>query len=304
MSIRSLVVNIIDEVIPSRRAKRKRYRHEERLMRQKYVQMEKLNSEKLIPCDASALGEFSSDDLKKIFTNQELAVEWQNVERTLTRLDLPEMTGGVNRGDQRAIYYLVRALCPSSVLEIGTHTGCSLVNIVLAAQKLKSLPEAIETTITTVDILDVNDQEKKPWLEAGAKCSPKELINRIGCENLVTFKIQNSLEFLANVTVEEKFDFIFLDGSHDALDVYREIPAALRRLKQRGFILLHDYFPNLKPLWSKCAPIPGVRLAIQRLENEGVNFIVVPIGKLPWPTKLNSNITSLALLTSRCESGF
>jgi len=261
--------------------------------------MEKLNSQKTIPCDAFALGEISQNDLNKIFSNQELALAWQKVEQTLGKLDLPEMTGGVNPGDQRAIYYLVSALRPNSVLEIGTYIGCSVVNIALAAKRLRNLPKPVKTTITTVDEIDVNDPVRMPWLESNAKCSPKELIDSIECGDLVTFAIQNSLEFIGNAAIEEKFDFIFLDGSNEAPQVYREIPAALRLLKQSGFILLHNYFPDLEPLWSNDVLIPGVRLAVQRLENEGARITAMPLGELPWPTKLGSYVTSLALLSRK-----
>jgi hypothetical protein len=61
-------------------------------------------------------------------------------------------------------------------------------------------------------------------------------------------------------------------------------------------ILLHDYFPDLKPLWSNGRVIPGPWLAIERLKREGAPLTVKPFGALPWPTKLNSNNTSLALL--------
>lgn len=297
MSIRSLASTILDKVIPKRRAKREKRALEGKLMYRKCVEMEKLYNQKTIPCDTSALGEISQNDLNKIFGDQQLALAWQEVEQTLGKLHLSEMTGGVNPGDQRVIYYLVSALKPKSVLEIGTHIGCSLVNIALAAKRLRGLPKPTRATITTVDITDVNNPAIMPWLEANAKCSPKELIDRIGCIDLVTFVIQDSLEFLGNEAIEEKFDFIFLDGSHEALQVYREIPAALKRLNQSGFILLHDYFPDLEPLWSNNEVIPGVRLAVHRLENEGARITAIPLGELPWPIKLDSNVTSLALLS-------
>ena len=67
-------------------------------------------------------------------------------------------------------------------------------------------------------------------------------------------------------------------------------------LNDDGVILIHDYFPNLEPLWSNGSVIPGPFLATERLKNENANLVVFPLGELPWPTKLKSNITSLALL--------
>ena len=71
---------------------------------------------------------------------------------------------------------------------------------------------------------------------------------------------------------------------------------ALKMLNPNGVILLHDYFPGMKPLWSDGTVIPGPYLATERFVKEGINLTVLPLGELPWPTKLGSNVTSLALL--------
>ena len=71
----------------------------------------------------------------------------------------------------------------------------------------------------------------------------------------------------------------------------------LKLLKENGVILLHDYFPNLQPLWSDGGVIPGPWLAVNRLKEEGADLSAIPLGMVPWNTKLNSHYTSLALLT-------
>ena len=87
-----------------------------------------------------------------------------------------------------------------------------------------------------------------------------------------------------------------LDGDHAPSAVYQELPAALRVLQSDGVILLHDYFPALKPLWSDGAVIRGPWLAIERLRSEGAKIKAIPLGELPWHTKLGSRRTSLALV--------
>jgi hypothetical protein len=79
--------------------------------------------------------------------------------------------------------------------------------------------------------------------------------------------------------------------------VYKEVTAALNLLNKGVLILLHDYFPNLKSLWSNGSVIPGPFLAIKRLIDENVNIHILPLGELLWPTKLGSNVTYLALLS-------
>jgi predicted O-methyltransferase YrrM len=96
---------------------------------------------------------------------------------------------------------------------------------------------------------------------------------------------------------DSKFDFIFLDGDHSAKTVYREIGHALKLLNKNGTILLHDYFPNLKPLWSNGNVLFGPYMAVHRLIQEGLSINAIPLGLLPWSTKMNSNRTSLALLS-------
>ena len=149
-------------------------------------------------------------------------------------------------------------------------------------------------TLLDVDIADVNDPVVKPWLDFDSKYSPVEMIENSGFANFVQFVTGNSLEYLSNC--KQKYDFIFLDGDHRAQTVYREIPAALKLLKKEGVILLHDFYPDLKPLWSDGFLIPGPVLATDRLIAEKATLAVIPLGDLPWPTKLGSHKTSLALL--------
>ncbi len=248
-------------------------------------------------CPVENLGHLTELELRRIWDDADLATDWQQASTALAALELPEMTGGVNPGDQRALYYLIRSLRPRRVLEIGTHIGCSTANAALAAKQLRAAPEPVATTIVTVDVRDVNDPQTRPWQDYGARHSPRQLIERLGCEELVNFVVSPSLDFLRSSGNAEAYDFIFLDGDHSAATVYQELPAALGRLAPGGTILLHDYFPDLRPLWSGAPPIPGVQLAIQRLQNEGAAFRVLPLGALPWPTKRNSNVTSLALAT-------
>jgi hypothetical protein len=149
--------------------------------------------------------------------------------------------------------------------------------------------------LVSVDVEDVNSLEG-PWRRFNLESSPSQMVQDMGCGNLVTFITRKSLEFLEQPP--HLFDFIFLDGSHAASIVYQEIPLALRALAKNGVILLHDFFPNNKPLWSSNRRIiPGPWIAVERLRVEGAALAVQPLGALPWATKLGSNVTSLALLT-------
>jgi predicted O-methyltransferase YrrM len=212
---------------------------------------------------------------------------WLYASRQIERAGLAHNPGGINPGDRRAVSSLAARLGPGAVLEIGTHVGSS--TLALAA----SLPAS--SRITTVDIIDVNDPISRPWERFGSQYSPKELTDRESVR--VEYVTSNSLDFLAQTT--ETYDFIFLDGDHGPRTLYQELPLACAHLNRDGLILIHDYFPDMKPLWPDGRRIPGPWLATQRLIREGASLRIVPLGQLPWPTKQGTNVTSLAVALAR-----
>ena len=226
-----------------------------------------------VSCDVSALAR----DYPALVDSS----DWPDVERRLAFGS--ERDQAVNPGDQRLVYALARTLRLQDVLEIGTNVGGSTVMFAMAMGDRGRL--------TTVDIVDVNGPDG-PARRIGRE-TPAELLQRLGQRN-VTFVTSRSTDFLRSC--DRRFDLIFLDGAHEADVVYREIPLALGLLKPGGVILLHDVFPNLKPLWADGKVIPGPWLAIERLKRESAALRVEPFGRLPWATKQGSNVTSLALL--------
>lgn len=247
-------------------------------------------------CETSRLGTFNRRSLDEFFNCPQVANDWAADRRRIDLLNLPEMTGGVNPGDCQALYYLVRKLKPVRILEIGTHIGSSTIALALAAGR--NTAEGVATQIVTVDIRDVNDPGTRPWIDAGSPASPRALLTTLELIDLVEFNVGTAVETLAEPA--EGFCMIFLDGDHSAEAVYGEIPLALQRLSPTGpgVILLHDFFPGMRPLWTGQDPLPGPFQAIERFRSESANFDVLPLGELPWPTKLGSNLTSLAILTS------
>jgi predicted O-methyltransferase YrrM len=250
-----------------------------------------------VACDTRALAPLHSFDRKAAFDRKDLDEEWRAAESKIAGLGITDRAGGVNLGDRRALYYLVKYLRPRSVLEVGTHVGASTVHIAAALAALANENPAERYSLTTVDIVDVNDTVTKPWQRLGSTFSPAEMIERLGYTNLVTFKAKSSLDYLAECP--QRFDFVFLDGFHTASHVVHEIPAALNKLAQGGYVLLHDYYPNEQPLWTDGHVERGPFLATEKLRSAGAALEVLPLGALPWPTKLGSNVTSLALLGGR-----
>jgi cephalosporin hydroxylase len=242
---------------------------------------------KYIP-ELQNINKINKDDLEKIFNSENLRLIWEGIREEFSKLKIPSFKGGVNNGDQRAIFYLISNVKPRTVLEIGTHIGCSTVQIALAMKQYGA------DRLLSVDIEDVNDENNKYWEINGSTYSPKKMINMINTDKFVEFKVSDSVVFLEKC--KEKFDFIFLDGNHKAKFVYREIVLASKLLNSGGAILIHDYYPNNKPIWGEKV-IPGPFLAVSRLLKENNDFRIVPLGSLPWETKNGSKITSLAMLS-------
>ena len=151
-------------------------------------------------------------------------------------------------------------------------------------------------TIDTVDIIDVNNTDDRNWEKYKSQNSPKKNLIDNKCDKFVNFITSNSDSFFRNT--QKKYNFIFLDGSHRADDVYKEISYALKILEKNGIILLHDYFPNGNILWAATNKIIyGPYLALKRIQKDGNTIKVFPLDNLPWQTKFNTNKSSLALLS-------
>lgn len=238
--------------------------------------------------DTSALKPANTLDPSQIWNDPLIAQDWEKDHAALRDIMTEEhMNGGVNPGDQRALYYLTRALQPKNFLEVGTHIGASTMFIACA------LRANGDGRMTSVDIYDVNDPETANWNYYGAADSPRQALTKAGCEDLVTFSAEGALPFIQRT--DQTFDFIFLDGDHKAAAVYKEIAAALKILAPGGVILLHDVFPDGRPLYPDNNIIHGPWQAALRIHKEVPSLKILPLGNLPWPTKQGVNTTSLAL---------
>jgi len=240
--------------------------------------------------DSTQLRPRSDQFLKAIFSDDTIEAKWTADHGAISAV-FGEVNrfGGVNPGDRRAVYYLTCGLRPEKVLEVGTHIGASTLYL---ARALKACGD--EGKITTVDIFDVNDPATGAWKRRGLELPPRGYADRLDCEDRIQFVARPALDFMAET--DEKFDLVFLDGDHSAQAVYREMSAALPLLSTNGLILLHDYYPNGRPLFPDKGVITGPYQALRRITAENPEICVLPLGDLPWPTKQGVHTTSLALV--------
>ena len=243
--------------------------------------------------DITPLPESTAISLRELF-GDDLTNEWETTKKVIQEVfKHEEFESAISMGERRAIWYLIRRFRPRSVLEIGTHIGGSTLHIAMALKSLwndGALPRFV-----TVDYVDVNDVSVGPWVHCDVPASPRDMLNCLGCDQKMTdFVVARSLDYL--VKCEEKFDFVFLDGDHKIHTIYQEICITLGMLRPGGCLLLHDYFPDKKPLWSDGNVITGPYLAVERLRRKVPSLAALPLTPLPWPNKLNSNASCLALL--------
>ncbi len=232
-------------------------------------------------------------DLRRVLDPSSFVEEWQSVERKVVEGNLG---ASANRGDQRALYQFVRHFQPVDVLEIGTRFGVSAL-VIAAAMHRNSVEAGRKVgTLKTLDVRDVDDPAR-PWAQSGQPLSPRQLVAEAGYANVVDFITQDSSTFLASTTLQ--FDFVFLDGSTAAAGVYRDLQNLPNVIREGAVVLVHVYFPEGRPLWPGQGPINGPWHALSRLQAEVTNVVAQPLGELPWPTKMETNRTSLALIGRR-----
>ena len=256
----------------------------------------RLRSVAQLQFDTRPLARLSEINTESAFRDQRITSDWNaDAARIIALFGNEDLLDGVNPGDRRALYSLVRAAKPRNVLEVGTHIGASTLFIALALEANNN-----GGRVTTVDVADVNDADRGAWRRIGMRMSPRAYAEQLNCAHRIQFVTRDSVQFLT--TTDEQFDFIFLDGDHSADTVYREVAASLKRLQPSGCVLLHDFYPDAQPLFPDDVIVPGPALACARIVREGAPLVVKPLGNLPWPTKQGTSATSLALI-AQSESG-
>jgi predicted O-methyltransferase YrrM len=142
---------------------------------------------------AEAAGVTADVDLGATFTDPAIEPGWNAAAARIRELGLTD-EAGMNPGDRRALYYLMRHLRPARVLEIGTQAGASTVH--LAAGLADAHAGSGESRLLTVDIKEVNDSDRAAWKAFRLRQSPRDAMRRLGYDHLVQFQVGRSLEVL------------------------------------------------------------------------------------------------------------
>jgi len=150
------------------------------------------------------------------------------------------------------------------ILEIGTFVGTSAI-------KLLELIKNSEMTVIdmwenynesggvegTVDKIQENNIEQIFYNN----------IEKSGLKHLFTIKKGNSFNVLLDMNKNnEKFDVIYVDGSHTLLDSYTDILLSFELLKKGGVMMIDDVPFNKKDILN--SPLEGVKYFADKHEKE------------------------------------
>ncbi|MEJ7595950.1 MAG: class I SAM-dependent methyltransferase [Planctomycetaceae bacterium] len=120
-------------------------------------------------------------------------------------------------------YVVPLAVQPLQILEIGSHEGRS------AVWMLENIVTDPESRLSCVDL----------WESREVRRRFRANISETGRSSQVTEYLGESLTCLK--TIEESFDLIYIDGSHEARDVLTDAALCWSVLKPGGLLIFDDY---------------------------------------------------------------
>jgi hypothetical protein len=147
-----------------------------------------------------------------------------------------------------------------NVLEIGTYTGTSIINIV------NQIPNSNGIGVDTWSSYNENNLlENMDALEV--EKSFYKNINTCGLRYRITGLKQDSTNALINfIQNKKKFDFIYIDGSHLLLDCYSDLVLAWVILEKDGIIAIDDYLYKKDSILD--SPFEAVNHFLKRYEGK------------------------------------
>jgi tetratricopeptide (TPR) repeat protein len=147
-----------------------------------------------------------------------------------------------------------------NVLEIGTYTGISLINIINMIPNSNGIGVDLWTSYNENNLLenmDLLEIEKSFYKN----------INTFGLQDRIIGLKQNSTNALISFIQEKKmFDFIYIDGSHLLLDCYSDLLLAWNIIEKDGIIAIDDYL--YKKDFILESPFEGVNHFLKRYEGK------------------------------------
>jgi predicted O-methyltransferase YrrM len=163
-------------------------------------------------------------------------------DRTLNYIDVLNWTNDIPLGSK---YIFNVVLCKLEnhnnnnprVLEIGTYTGTSLIHI------LRTLPNSTATVIDSwvnynerysVDMTKLEEKNVEDIFRSNVEIAGMTKRVRV-------YKGLSSDVLIDLIKNGDRFDFIYVDGSHKAFDVYFDLMCSWKLLEYGGILGIDDY---------------------------------------------------------------
>jgi FkbM family methyltransferase len=186
----------------------------------------------------------------------------------LNYLNMLNWSNDIPENSKKDFLYIFSNYKILNILEIGTFTGTSVINM------LKLLPNAKATTIDRWQnyIEECNNSEidiLKNMQEIGVENIYHQNIRRMGYENRIETLKGDSRDMLLKLIRENrKYDFIYVDGSHFAMDCYLDCELSWELLIKGGVLAIDDYLykENSDNILQK--PLEGVNHFLEKHKSE------------------------------------
>lgn len=154
-------------------------------------------------------------------------------------------------------YFNGKGVKNPQILEIGSYAGISLIEI------LRNIPDSVGYALDCWKSYDENDLLKN--LEGmGVEGAFERNVRKAGLEKSVVKVKSDSQEKLVEYYRDwKKFDFIYVDGSHKAIDAYVDSFLSWKILNVGGIMVIDDYLMRGEMF---DVPLKGVDHFMERLE--------------------------------------
>jgi hypothetical protein len=154
--------------------------------------------------------------------------------------DLPEGTGAKQIFENMILHFNKTHCNVESeikVLEIGVYTGTSLIEIV------KMIPCSRGVAIDSwTNYKEQQHATMNNMVESGVECAFYRNVEKARLSSRISARKGDSYEILLEMNrMGEKYDFIYVDGSHLCLDVYLDLMLSWKLLNVGGIMAIDDY---------------------------------------------------------------
>jgi predicted O-methyltransferase YrrM len=151
---------------------------------------------------------------------------------------------------------------PIKILEIGTYTGISLINIV------NLIPNSVGYGVDLWSSYNENNLLSN-MVNLEIESSFHKNIKTERMERRVFGIKGDSSKVLMDMVVKnDMYDFIYVDGSHLMLDCYLDLVLSWKILNKDGILAIDDYIYNIDNIDKLVSPFEGVNHFLKKYENE------------------------------------